>query len=1141
MRLKQIRLSGFKSFVETTKIPFPTDMTAIVGPNGCGKSNVIDAVRWVLGESSARNLRGDAMTDVIFNGSTRRAPVFKASVELVFDNQQQRLGGEYASYSEIAVRREVTREAQNTYFLNGAKCRKKDITDLFLGTGLGPRSYAIIEQGMISRLIESKPHELRVFIEEAAGVSKYKERRRETENRIKHTEENLSRLKDIEFELQQQVNKLKTQASAARRYREYRERHRQLKALIAQQELQRLDYQLDNFDSLIEQQQDRQQALQTEITQLENQLALAANQIADSQAQAQQSQQQLFELKTQLAKLEQQQRFHAQQQSQAEEQRAQLTQQQQQVSEQLTELNEQAEQLAMESEQAEEAMLVAEAAIEEQQQALELQHGASQSDSSQLAQTQQQWQQLQSQQQQLAAKRQHFAQLQGRHSQQVAQVEQQLAQLPAEQQHRLDELLLQQEESQAQLLELEELKLAEQQTLQQQQAQSEQAKQTLEQQRQTHLTISLKLENVEQLLANVPSAADQPLRDALSIDPNWAKACDAMLGQWLEAEYADELAAEHALALRSAHAEPLPRAQLLAGLPTLAAQIDGADLSYLCGEVMLVEQLEQAFALRQHLLPQQSLLTPQGEWLGRDWQCLNVGQGRPAVMSLRAEQQQLQTEVDDSAVSLTAAEQHYQQQQQALEPIQQQLDTLTSNIGGLNQQLNQLKLDVSLEQQQQQQGAQRAEQLNLQLEQLHLQQAEDEEQLLQLEASEEELQIQLLELEPQLAELQSRSERAHSALRQAEQQAQALQQQYHQAQLNAQQLASRQQHQQQSRAQLEQQLGQLNQQLERLATHQQIEDPAELQAQIEEILVQLVESEEQQQQIQTELLSHTEEQQQQQARLKTAQQQLAEVNQLNQDHQLQQQSLLTRRGVILEQLAEQGQDLKNLTMDLPEASLEQDYHKELEQVDQRLRRLGAVNLAAEEEFETQNQRYQELVGQIADLEAALEVLAQAITKIDKQTRARFRETFDKVDADLRQLFPKVFGGGTAWLELSSEDLLETGVTIMARPPGKKNASISLLSGGEKALTALALVFAIFRLNPAPFCMLDEVDAPLDEVNVGRFADLVHSMSDTVQFIFISHNKVTMEKASQLAGVTMQEPGVSRLVAVDIAEAFAMVE
>ncbi|MDO6687992.1 MULTISPECIES: chromosome segregation protein SMC [unclassified Agarivorans] len=1141
MRLKQIRLAGFKSFVDRTTIPFPTDMTAIVGPNGCGKSNVIDAVRWVLGESNARHLRGGAMTDVIFNGSTKRAAVSKAMVELIFDNQQGRIGGEYASYSEIAVRREVTRDGQNIYLLNGAKCRKRDITDLFLGTGLGPRSYAIIEQGMISRLIESKPQELRVFIEEAAGVSKYKERRRETELRIKHTDENILRLRDIESELGQQVNKLKTQAQAAKRYRQYRARHRELKALMCLQELRQLDASIDGSSETNAQAEQLQRVEEHSITQAENQLTILANNIAEQQELVQRLQQQSFELRTELAKLEQQQLHTQQQQNQSEQSRIRNTQQQHEIKQNLDDL---AEQLAVEQE----ALLEQQEQLALQQQVLlELEPQLEDAEQNSASKREQQASNLAASQQarhaieQLQAQLRHSQQMQQRHQQQIAQLQQQLSGLASNNDTVVEELSskLSAAEPQLQVLEqtleeLERAKLVKQSELQssQQQRQQLSLQYTAEQTR---------LQGVDKLLAQVETSATHPLIDVLRVKDGWQLAADAVLAKWLQAEWCETLEPNFPLALcPPLHGGEVSFAAELTHLQSLAQQLEQVDLSYLCGQVLVVDSLEEAFGLREHLSAEQSLITANGEWLGRYWQQLSPPSYQHSLLSLQQERSELSAKLTE----LNVAKQQFVEQQTELEAeqskITQQNTRASSDLQQLQNKLSDWRSRLALLQQQQAFAQQQREQLEQQIEDLAINLEQDQESQLQLE---EQLDTQLEASQDEQHQQQMWQEQAEQAASLVKQLRASFQQQQsasHQLQLaiGQQQAKCQTQLQQQSYQQQKLQDLALQLSLEPEEHNEQLELLAE---QIEQLLEQSLLLEEQQTEASEIHQQSLTQQQAMQQQLKEAQVRLKQLLEQGTEQRIQQQSLLARRTVLLEQLAEQGDNLKHLELSLPEASLEEDYAAELDQVDARLKRMGAVNLAAEEEFDQQNARYQELTAQLTDLEAAIEVLRAAIAKIDRQTRSKFSETFAKVDADLQELFPKVFGGGNAWLELSSDDLLETGVTIMARPPGKKNASISLLSGGEKALTALALVFAIFRLNPAPFCMLDEVDAPLDEVNVGRFADLVHSMSDTVQFIFISHNKVTMEKASQLAGVTMQEPGVSRLVAVDIAEAIAMVE
>ncbi|UPW19838.1 chromosome segregation protein SMC [Agarivorans sp. TSD2052] len=1143
MRLKQIRLAGFKSFVDRTTIPFPTDMTAIVGPNGCGKSNVIDAVRWVLGESNARHLRGGAMTDVIFNGSTQRAAVSKAMVELIFDNQQGRVGGEFASYSEIAVRRELSRDGQNNYLLNGVKCRKRDITDLFLGTGLGPRSYAIIEQGMISRLIESKPQELRVFIEEAAGVSKYKERRRETELRIKHTDENILRLRDIESELEQQVGKLKTQAQAAKRYRQYRARHRELKALICLQELRQLDESIEGASEHNAQAEQSQRAEEYLITQAENRLTLLNNLLVEQQEAHQHLQQQSFELKTELAKLEQQQVHIKQQQTQSEQTRIHNSKQQTELKKNIQAL---VLQLASENDslfEQQEQLTLQQHSLLELEPKLEDAEQLSAEKQKQQADYFRKHQQLKHAVEQTEAQLRHCQQIQQRHQQQINQLQQKLADLTnnSDDDKSIHELIAQIAVAEPTLNQLQQQLDA----LQDDKQTNRQQLQACHHQQQQHnlqyTAERTRLEGVDKLLAQVDTKARRPLIDVIGIKSGWELAADTVLATWLQAEWCETLEPHFALALCSPK-EPFNRslAPQLAALKSLAEQLENVDLSYLCGQVLLVESVEQALLLREYLSAEQSLITAKGEWLGKYWQQLSPPSYQLSLLSL----QQERSELSDNLAELDSAKQVFRQQQVLFEQqqtqLKEQITAVSCALQDLHVEVGDWRSRLALLEQRQQLTQQQAEQLKQQLEELGLNLEQDQESQLVLE---EQLAVQLHQLENQQHQqlgLPQQVEQAIAAVKQLRASTQQQQTATHQLQLaigqqqaNFQALQQQQVYQKQKLDDLEQQLSvepeTHNEQLEQLAEH------------IEQLLDQSLVLEAQQAKAAIAHQQSVSEQQTRQLQLKEAQMRLKQMVEQGTEQRIKQQNLLARRTILLEQLAEQGDKLKHLELSLPEARLEDDYHSELSQVDARIKRLGAVNLAAEEEYDQQNARYQELHAQLIDLEAAIEVLRAAIAKIDRQTRSKFSETFAKVDADLQQLFPKVFGGGKAWLELSSDDLLETGVTIMARPPGKKNASISLLSGGEKALTALALVFAIFRLNPAPFCMLDEVDAPLDEVNVGRFADLVHSMSDTVQFIFISHNKVTMEKASQLAGVTMQEPGVSRLVAVDIAEAIAMVE
>lgn len=1140
MRLKQIKLAGFKSFVDPTQVPFPAAMTCVVGPNGCGKSNVIDAVRWVLGESSAKNLRGDAMTDVIFNGSTQRKPVSQASVELVFENTQGKLQGSLADRSEISLKRLVTRDAQSHYFLNGTKCRRRDITDIFLGTGLGPRSYAIIEQGMISRLIESKPQELRIFLEEAAGISKYKERRRETETRIKHTRDNLDRLSDVREELGKNLDKLKRQATVAERYKELKATERRYKAeltclkwLYFQQQLQQAEQQLAALaleHAQLEAQGSGDFRLQAELRQ---QLEQARDAVALSQ-------QRFYQLGADLSALEQQLLHQRQrQQSLADEQRN-LTLNLQhsldliaQEEAQLAELQQQLLELAPEAElrqlQLEE--------LSEQLWQLEQQDIT-------LRQQQQGWQQqlfsLQQQHNQLQLQQQGQQQLQ----QQLVQLQQQLeVQLQALDSSGLT-AVLQQKQQTAHAAALA-LRGAEQQhsVLEQTGAQLQQQLAELKLQLAQQALLQQQLQQQQQQLSQLQTQqlAQQPLLPKLQIESGWSVAVAMALGGLnaaaITAKHHDNSAASQGNYLfAEANAST-------ASLDTLAAKISAGPLPSFFQQIFCRQNVEDALALVPELTAAQSVITPDGQWFGANWRqladqtqlqnpqalaeqlqqltlqlaelsCANE-QSQSQFEQSRSDWQQHQLTQQHSAILLQQAQQHWHQAQTAAELAAQQLQQASQRREQIEQELAGYQLQLTLYQQQ--------------AELWQSQQVEVDEQLLQQQEAALPLQQQQQQLQQQLQQHKARQQQ----LQQVQQQ-DALSQVSLERQLEAAELhlsRSRQQHTQQSeRLQL------LSAQLDLLdepdgAGQEQLQ---QLWLERDAVAATRLSQQQQQQALEQQLRQLEQGQHGLQQQLQQKQKQLESLRLEAEGHRL-------RANSMLESLTEQKVQFAQLQQQLPADATEELWQQQLDKTSEALQRLGPINLAAIEEYAQQDERKKYLDLQHDDLIAALDTLETAIRKIDRETRQKFKDTFDQVNLGLQNLFPKVFGGGSAYLELTNDDLLETGVSIMARPPGKKNSTIHLLSGGEKALTALSLVFSIFRLNPAPFCMLDEVDAPLDDANVGRFCNLVREMSETVQFIYISHNKIAMEMAAQLMGVTMQEPGVSRVVAVDVEDAVKLAQ
>lgn len=1172
MRLKSIKLAGFKSFVDPTTVSFKSNLTGIVGPNGCGKSNVIDAVRWVMGESSAKYLRGESMTDVIFNGSRNRKPVSQASIELLFDNSEGKLGGAYAQYAEISVKRIVTREAQSSYLLNGSKCRRRDVTDLFLGTGLGARSYAIIEQGMISRLIEAKPEELRTYLEEAAGISKYKERRRETENRIRRTQDNLERLEDIREELGSQLERLGRQAEAARRYQQLKASERQYKSELAVLRWREADQRLVGVLEQISNYELQQEACLVQLRQGEARLETSREKQAQATDALDHAQKQLTDTSLQIARLEQglahrQQRERQLQQeledlAREEQQSKQAWQQDQQEREQLQEQLQETQPLLEELTEAEELEQEGLDQLEEQLHQLDLSWeeflGRVEQDQSQATLAQ-------------ARIQQHERSLQSLR-QRLQKLSEQQDQLPgsAETEQQLEALELKQETLGTQLLELDEQEEAArtgketaQEELQQLRQTSQQTATQLQQQKGRLASLqALQQAELEGQDAELDSWLKQKqledwprLGEMLSVAPGWEKAVETCLqGELaalispvpLDADLAQQLVDLPSGDLRLYQLDA--QESLQAGSSSLLSKLENrnslpASLQKQLASIRIAEHLSQAWSAKAGLAAGESLVTPAGERVFADGLVLQAASARnTGVLARQQEIRQLeetselleeeQAEQQEREASLQEQVQTSEAQLEDLirqrKPLQQQLSDLSSRRASL-----QTQLDHTLER-------------KSQLQEDHLQLEEEQQELLEtLQQDQDIWQEALLKVETNSETRLGQQQQRDGLRQQREQKRQQLKQRQaalQEARIKQQQLMTREVAAGQALVRLEQQLAGYQAKKEQLqldletATEpgneqmQQLEELLEIHQQHEEKVQQL---RQQQQQAQEEQRLLEQERSQQDRELER-------LRNLLEQERLQQQGLMVKRDSHLETLAEQELSLKEVLETLPEDALESRWQHELEATQARIKRLGAINLAAIEEYDQQYERKSYLDAQYAELTDALQTLDQAIRRIDKETRQRFKATFEQVNQGLQELFPRVFGGGTAWLQLTGDDLLETGVTIMARPPGKKNATIHLLSGGEKALTALALVFSIFELNPAPFCMLDEVDAPLDDANVGRYAKLVRDMSERIQFIYITHNKQAMESADQLMGVTMQEPGVSRLVTVDLDEASAMV-
>ncbi|MFT6267214.1 MAG: chromosome segregation protein [Alphaproteobacteria bacterium] len=1169
MRLKKIRLAGFKSFVDPTNIPFPGDMTAIVGPNGCGKSNVIDAVRWVLGESSAKNLRGDAMTDVIFNGSSARKPVSQCSVELLFDNTSQRIQGEFAAYSEISVKRVVTKEAVSSYFLNASKCRRKDITDLFLGTGLGPRSYAIIEQGMISKLIESKPQELRVFIEEAAGISKYKERRKETLTRIRHTKENLDRLEDVRQELGEQIAKLKRQATAANRYKELKHQGRQLKAELATLKwLAQSHIMAESQSVIVEKQQildnllTSQQGDQTGLQVLKNQQSASKQAIDDLQ-------QQIFTVGTEVTKVEQSQLF-------AKKRAGQIQSEIEQIKQSELSLFSALNGLLDEINQSEKKRLAVEPGKElMQEQLFELEdkkHDADARLDKQIRLAKEKEDAFYCKTQLLQQKHSQIQQtlsLQDRTETRLNELSEELASLTdivltqklvqlTEQRSHIALSLTDQEKQLGTLnVQLNEANMQHQESLQ-----------MFEVKRNAATSVKAKLDALDALQMETLSKTNselnkaqteidcvldplqqQPLWEFFQIEKGGEKMLNSVLKEMESAWVIDASLTSNNTKQWSHNIWQNTQQSLLfkqsftrIKVPgSLASLITNEQIPQLFNHYHIANDYEHALTMVLALENTERVLTPDGNVYTQDI-FIKPQQGdnkiaRAAQITVLKKQY-----FDDEQASLHAKI-IVEQTSSLLTQLQQDRNACNEQVTQNKQKQQATEITYQNMLFQQQQSAQRTQKIKIEINQ-------HEDRLAQEGMSLEILNDDVEDVSEEVMHLEDAKGFALQDTDNLRTQQQQWQSQYNQMQssLHAQSMLI-----QQIRNTLQ------------ILQEQQRNKQQQLDANKEKLSLLQLEAED--------LLMPQDQQQEKLQILLTQQQELRvlqghkndELAKIDADmadiekgqhgavskmdalkaeiesQRIRLESANVRAQSFIEQLTELQQPIKDVINTLPKDANEKLWQSELDKVSSSVQRLGAVNLAAVDEYEEQSKRKEHLDVQNLDINKALETLENAMRKIDKETRTRFKNTFEQVNSGLKSLFPKVFGGGMAYLELTDDDMLDTGVTIMARPPGKKNSTIGLLSGGEKALTALSLVFAIFRLNPAPFCLLDEVDAPLDDANVGRFCRLVSQMSESVQFIYITHNKVAMEMATHLTGVTMAEPGVSRMVAVDMEQALAIAE
>jgi len=1166
MRLKCVKLAGFKSFVDPTTVSFPSNLCAIVGPNGCGKSNIIDAVRWVMGESSAKNLRGESMTDVIFNGSGSRKPVGMASIELIFDNSDNRIKGEYAQFAEISIKRRVSRDGESGYMLNGTKCRRRDITDIFLGTGLGARSYSIIEQGMVSRLIESKPEELRIFIEEAAGISRYKERRRDTENRIKRTRENLERLTDIRDELGRQLGHLHRQALAAEKYGEYKQQERTLtaqynalrwRALDADVQLKQVV--ITDLEIRIEATVAEQRGVDTRIEKhlLDN--SKFSDQLAEIQGQ-------FYTLGSDIARIEQSIEHHVERTNQlkhdlAETQagwivtQAEMDADLNKVAVLESELETMMPELEMTQQLEEESAILLEEAEEQMQR----------------------WQHDWDEFSRRAEEPRQTAEVEQSRIQQLEKIIERGVERRARLQEERDALGDNPEQEAIDELSIQLSQREEQ--LERQQAENSEYALQIDQERSNGQRIAAELDSartqlssskgryasldalqqaalgrnnaaLNKWLASRDFSGNKRLGESIRVNPGWEIAVEAVLGDSLQSVCVENIADVSTLL------QELPAG--LVSLVETGAEVADSTFSNAAGALLLsdriesswnsaalvagiyaADNLEQALSIRSRLVAAESVVTKQGVWLGKTWIRVRKADDENAgLLERKGEISRLASAIEMLEEQVEQLLETQAQSRQLLKDIESEREILQRQIALTVRESGEIKSQLSARLAKEEQNTLRRNRLQYELDEL----------LKQLAIEEDNTAQARMTLQTALDSMEHDVERREQLLQQRDDRRQALDQIRQKARHDkdtAHQLMMREQLLQSQlrsvRETMDRMASQVRRSKERIASlTQQLQNSdeplaikkAELEVQLEKRL-----------EVEGQLAVARTRVDDNEHMLRSVEQQRAQLERTAaglreqlMENRLKTEGDLVKREGLEEHLRTSKYDLKTVLENLPEDMNQDSCEAELAAIAQRVQRLGAINLAAIDEFKQNSERKHYLDAQNAELEKALVTLENAIRKIDKETRTRFKETFDKINAGLQELFPKVFGGGHAYLDMTGEDLLDTGVAIMARPPGKRNSTIHLLSGGEKAMTAIALVFSIFQLNPSPFCLLDEVDAPLDDANVGRYARLVKEMSSAVQFIFITHNKLTMETANQLLGVTMHEPGVSRIVAVDIDEA-----
>ena len=1174
MRLNSIKLSGFKSFAEPTNFLLPGQLVGVVGPNGCGKSNIMDAVRWVLGESKASELRGESMQDVIFNGTTTRKPASRSSVELVFDNADHRAGGQWSQYPEIAVRRVLTRDGNSSYYINNQPVRRRDVQDVFLGTGLGPRAYAIIGQGTISRIIESKPEELRLFLEEAAGVSKYKERRRETENRLSDTRENLTRVEDILRELNANLDKLEKQAEVATRYNTL-----QANVTLKQHQLwflKRAESEADQTKIKV----DADAALNA----LESRIADLRHVEADLETIRQahyaagdnvnQAQGKLYEASAEVGRLEAEIRFVVEGRQRVEQRLSTLKEQAAQWLTRRDDAQSETENLAAQGMDAEEKAELLAAQVEEQamqlpdlEDALRKAQAEANTQRTGVVQVQQQIQVLAAEQRGIEEQSRQLDQRRERLSTDRNALAAPDDSRLADQQAQLDEAQEVASVAEARLHELQDAvpQLDEDRRAKQQSVNADGSKQA---------ELSARMEALKALQEKVKTDGKlapwlarhgleglQGLWSRIHIEQGWEDALEAALRERLGALEVSRLdmvrgfldssgggAPPAKLAFYSLPTAGTPEPQ--GSLPRLAdkLQLNDAGLRALLVDWLqgcyTAQSLEDGLASRDKLQAGETIFVRTGHAVTRYSVGFHAQDSEQAGLLARAQEienldKQLKAQAfifEESRAALVRAEAAYADASQRLVAARREATETQAQAHTL--QVETLRLTQLAEQ-----TRARSQQINADLGEVVGQLDDLQERRVTAEARFEELDMQLADSQERHAQLDERVIECERKVTECREQQRSLERQAQEATYSHKSLGAR-------LAELGRAIETAAQQAQSVSAEEQRahEELARLsdaaaQGGLQDALAVKMEREQRLGALRSEYDDLTTKLRASDERRLQLERELDPLRQRITEFQLKEQASRLGFEQYAQLLADAQADLEAVALSITEGNVRlTGLQSEIDRFNREITALGAVNLAALDELASARERKQFLDAQTADLTDAMTTLEDAIKKIDGETRELLSGTFNTVNEHFGRMFPELFGGGNARLVITGEEILDSGVQVIAQPPGKKNQTIHLLSGGEKALTAIALVFAIFQLNPAPFCLLDEVDAPLDDANTERYARLVTAMSKQgTQFLFISHNKIAMEMAEQLIGVTMQEQGVSRIVTVDMESALSLAE